>query len=272
MWLRWKNGKSNPEKSLEFMNRFAPNDHVRESLYEKPKPMPDGSFYTAIRVQGRFATKFRLEDYPFDTQYLKVTFEDTLSGVDAQVYKADESAIVVNPDVVLPGYRIGQSELRVEDKAYPTNFGDLAEPDAPDYSRVTISIPVTRPLIALSAKTFAPIALIVLCAAMVFFIRPAFVDGRIGLGITSLLTLVALQLTAGSSLPDVDYLMMIDKIFFVSYLFIMTVMIRVVRTSWVTAGGADEAQVARGDRKWALGLGLLYLLAVAVVTLWSVTH
>ncbi len=45
-----------------------------------------------------------------------------------------------------------------------------------------------------------------------------------------------------------------------------------VRTSWVTAGGADEAQVARGDRKWALGLGLLYLLAVAVVTLWSVTH
>ena len=66
--------------------------------------------------------------------------------------------------------------------------------------------------------------------------RPRYVEGRIGLGITALLTLVALQLTSGASLPDVDYLMMIDKIYLLAYLFIILALARVVMTSW---RGAD---------------------------------
>ena len=48
----------------------------------------------------------------------------------------------------------------------------------------------------MTIKTFVPIALIVVCAALVFFVRPHYVEGRMGLGITALLTLVALQLTS----------------------------------------------------------------------------
>ena len=48
------------------------DDNVREALYEQPKKMPDGSLYSIIRYQGRFATKFPLEKYPFDTQFLTV--------------------------------------------------------------------------------------------------------------------------------------------------------------------------------------------------------
>ena len=84
-----------------------------------------------------------------------------------------------------------------------------------------LSVPVTRPIVAMSIKTFVPIALIVVCAALVFFVRPRYIEGRIGLGITALLTLVALQLTSGASLPDVDYLMMLDKIYLLAYLFII---------------------------------------------------
>ena len=74
-----------------------------------------------------------------------------------------------------------------------------------------MTVPVTRPILAMSLKTFMPIALIVVCAALVFFVRPRYIEGRIGLGITALLTMVALQLTSGASLPDVDYLMLLDK-------------------------------------------------------------
>jgi hypothetical protein len=75
--------------------------------------------------------------------------------------------------------------MRVVERAYPTNFGDLGEPNATDYSRSMLTIPVTRPIVAMSIKTFVPIALIVVCSALVFFVRPRYVEGRIGLGITA---------------------------------------------------------------------------------------
>ena len=111
--------------------------------------------------------------------------------------------------------------MHIATNTYPTDFGDLAEPDASPYSRVTLSVPVTRPVLAMTIKTFVPIALIVVCAALVFFVRPLYVEGRLGLGITALLTLVALQLTSGASLPEVDYLMMLDKVYLLAYLFII---------------------------------------------------
>jgi hypothetical protein len=113
--------------------------------------MPDGTLYAIIRNQGRFSTKFQLADYPFDTQFLTVAMEDTIASEDTQVYAPD---------------------------TYPTNFGDLAVPQGGTYSRVVLSVPVARPLMAMSVKTFVPIGLIVICAALVFFVRPHYVEGR----------------------------------------------------------------------------------------------
>jgi hypothetical protein len=89
VWFRWKSPDLDPSKTMEFMNRYAPDDDVRNSLYDKPKAMPDGSLYAIIRNQGRFSTKFPLEKYPFDTQYLSVVLEDALSASDKQIYVPD---------------------------------------------------------------------------------------------------------------------------------------------------------------------------------------
>ena len=200
VWFRWKPAdlapdKTNPtglapDKTMEFMNRYAPDDHVRTELYDQPKAMPDGSLYAIIRNQGRFSAKFPLENYPFDTQFLLVEMEDSIAAIDQQVYVPDtDGGVSANPDITLPGYRVGKPVMRIADKSYPTDFGDLAQPEATPYSRLTLSIPVTRPIVAMSIKTFVPIVLIVVCAALVFFVRPLYVEGRIGLGITALLRL-----------------------------------------------------------------------------------
>jgi hypothetical protein len=119
---------------------------------------------------------------------------------------------------------------------------------------VSIEIPVSRPLITVSIKTFVPILLILMSSTLVLFVRPSYVEGRIGLAITALLTLVALQLTASSSLPDVDYLILIDKAYLASYAFIIAVLARVVTTSWVNSDHSDKWIIARGDKRWAIFL------------------
>jgi hypothetical protein len=262
VWFRWKTPDIDPAKTMEFMNRFTSDDNVREALYDQPKPMPDGSLYSIIRYQGRFAAKFPLEKYPFDTQFLKVMMEDTVSGADSQVYVPDgEHPVTLDPVITLPGFKVGKPSMRIIANTYPTNFGDLAEPKATAYSRIVLSVPVTRPIVAMSIKTFVPIMLIVVCAGLIFFVRPRYIEGRIGLGITALLTLVALQLASGGSLPDVDYLMMLDKIYLLAYLFIIIALGRVVATSWLGDDASAERSISRKDRIFAVALLVAYFAA-----------
>lgn len=266
VWFRWKGGETDPSKTMEFMNRYASDDNVREALYETPKEMPDGGLYSIIRYQGRFATKFPLEQYPFDTQLLTVAMEDTVASTGAQVYVPDgEHPVSLDPVITLPGFTVGTPTMRVVSNTYPTNFGDQSAPKAETYSRIVVTVPVSRPVVAMSLKTFVPIALIVVCAALVFFVRPRYVEGRIGLGITALLTLVALQLTSSASLPDVDYLMMLDKIYLLAYLFIIIALARVVATSWGSGDVEAELSTSRADRIWAAALLATYVVANVTV-------
>jgi hypothetical protein len=99
---------------MEFMNRYASDANLRDELYDKPQAMPDGSLYSIIRYQGQFSTKFQLEKYPFDTQALLVVMEDTVAAADTQVYVPDpKEAVTINPDITLPGFKIGKPELRM---------------------------------------------------------------------------------------------------------------------------------------------------------------
>ena len=269
IWFRWRASTANPVKSMEFMNRYSPTEHQRDSLLETPKAMPDGTLYGIIREQGRFSSKFRLEKYPFDEQVLKIIFEDTVAPVSSQNFIALDNAISANPDITLPGYKVAAPRMNITDNRYPTNFGDISLLNNETYSRVTIEIPVSRPLITVSIKTFVPILLIIMSSTLVLFVRPSFVEGRIGLAITSLLTLVALQLTASSTLPDVDYLMLIDKAYLASYAFIIAVLTRVVATSWVGNGPGDESGIARRDRRWALVLQAGYWTVCGLAAAWT---
>ena len=266
VWFRWTAPDLHPSKTMEFINRYASDDNLREDLYDEPQTMPNGSLYSIVRYQGRFSTKFPLKSYPFDTQILKVMMEDTISGVGTQIYVPDgDRSVMLDPVITLPGFTVGKPTMRIISNTYPTNFGDTSQPKAETYSRIILSIPVTRPVIAMSIKTFVPIVLIVVCAALVFFVRPRYVEGRIGLGITALLTLVALQLTSTAGLPDVDYLMMLDKIFLLAYLFIIIALARVVATSWRGADAKAEGALSRADRIWVAALLAAYVAANVAV-------
>jgi len=108
--FRWKASDLDPSKTMEFMNRYDPNDHQRDELYDKPKQMPDGSLYAIIRNQGRFSTKFQLADYPFDTQFLTVAMEDTIASEDTQIYVPDPSnSLGLDPQITLPGFKVGKT-------------------------------------------------------------------------------------------------------------------------------------------------------------------
>ena len=135
---------------------------------------------------------------------------------------------------------------------------------------MVITVPVMRPRGPYAIKLFLPMLLVALTAALALSVHPRYVEGRIGIGITALLTLVALQLTSNSSLPEVDYLLLLDKLYILSYAFVVLTLAVIVHNSWVDATG-DVSRAARADRR---GLALLtgcYFAAAALITTLSLT-
>jgi hypothetical protein len=264
VWLRWKDPSIDPSKSLELMNPYELWSMSRTPAYAEPQTLPDGSQYQVIRFQGTFSSKLPLADYPLDRQSLDIVFEDDAHDETSIVYVPDGDPIDMNPDVTLPGYDIGTPTLTVSNSLYPTTFGDTSEDRPYPYSRVTIAVPVSRPAIAYLVKIAVPIFLVVLVAALSYLLHSSYVEARVGMGITALVALVALQFSMNTTMPQVGYLTALDLVYIASFAFVLAVMAQAVATSWLAHKG-EHARAVALDRRMVLVAGGVYALAIAVI-------
>lgn len=229
VWFRWRDPKLDPASSMELMNPYELWALTRAPDYERPVRLENGELYQVVRVQGRFSSKMDLGAYPFDRQTLTVEFEDSRLAADELEYAAEAASRA--PELRLPGYVVGQASLKTSPRESPTTFGDPRAGRPAVFSRARLELPISRPPLTYSVKLLLPIACVVFCAALMSFFEPRHVDARVGIGITALLTIVALQITLNADLPDVDYLVLMDKIYLGAYLFVITGLALVVRTT-----------------------------------------
>jgi hypothetical protein len=100
-------------------------------------------------------------------------------------------------------------------------------------------------------------------AALMFLFSPNYVDSRVGIGITALLTIVALQITLNEDLPEIDYLVLIDKIYLSGYLFVISGLGLVVKTTWMIEKDPEALLAASQlSRRGLLVLTLVYIASV----------
>lgn len=258
VWFLWKNPDLDPASTMEIANPIEQWGLMVTPIYEEPEELPDGSLYQVLRVQGLFSKKLPLYNYPFDRQTLVLLMEDAQHDESAVIYEVDPESPTVSPSLELPGYRIGEITLNVAPWKYPTAFGDPRAAHGASYSRATLSVPLSRPPVAYSTKLLLPVLAVILCAGLMFLLPPAMADARVGVGITALLTIVALQMTFSADLPEVGYLMLMDKVYLLAYSFVIIGLGVVVRTTKMAAAG-------RVDEAWALQ----HKLFVTLLAFWG---
>lgn len=247
LWFRWQ-GDLDPTKSFEMTNAVQAWDMVKAPVYEQPETLEDGTKYQVFHIQGNFAHPFPLHDYPFDTQQVTVELEDTDNQTSDLIYVADTAATGVHPGISIPGWEIGKAVLEVTDAKYTTNFGDPRVKGTGDvYSHATFTLHIERPTVGYLIKTVLPIAIVILITFVVFFIESKYFEGRLGLAITSLISAVALQLTASADLPSVGYMVLLDRIYNLSYAIIFLTLFESVFAVRLFDAG-KEAQSKRLDK------------------------
>jgi predicted Na+-dependent transporter len=134
------------------------------------------------------------------------------------------------------------------------------------YSRIVIALPVTRDVLPYLVKLVLPIFIVILITSLIYLLPARLEDARAGIGITAMLTIVALQWTTDASLPSVEYLTMLDLVYLVSMVYILAAMVYTVVASRRNRKEMAEALSAKLDRRVGV-ISLVVYLAILGLTL-----
>lgn len=267
VWLRWRNPAIDPSATLEVMNPYGGDGVTLEPLLDEPKDTPDGAKYMAFRGQGTFSTKMNLQRYPFDVQTLTLEFEDAGSDAGDIEFVPDATAVTIDPEIGIPGYVVKAPTMTIANHEYPTDFGESPEALTSSYSRVTVTVPVKREVLPLAIKIMMPIVIVILLTSLIYVLPARLEEARAGIAVTAMLTLMALQWTVTSNLPDVGYLMMIDVIYLVSMVYILIAMAYSVIGSRRSLHELESESTLRLDRRVGLASLAIYAALLVVMAL-----
>lgn len=264
--FRWRDPDLSPAKTLTWMNPFQLWAHISRPMTDGPRRLANGDLFEWVRNRGEFNVALPLHQYPFDRQLLVAEFADRDVPSSRMTYVLDD--VTIADDIGLPGYDTGTPRLTIAKTHGLGAVEHLAGDPDQDFTRVRIEIPIERPWLPYAVKLLVPLFVATACGALMFMVPPQFVEARIGLGITSVLILVALQLTLNSDLPDVDYLMALDKLYLASYLFDF---VAIGAVAWATSRHLHDLSgpaIRAFDRRTlaALSAGYVVLAVLALTT------
>jgi|GEM_PF-392262 len=249
VWFIWS-GDLDPSASFEFTNGVDASDLTKVADYEQPEQLPDGRFYQIFRVESRFFQPYDLSRFPFDEHNLSITIEDKDHVIDKLVYRPDLWQSGLGDNISIPGWKIAQWSLTTDEHHYKSNFGDPRDgAEGSTYSLARFEITIKRPLSYFLYKLFLPLVIVMLLPWGALLMPPSKVEPRTALAATGLLTAVFLQIGYATNLPDTGYLTLLDKIYLLTYVLIVTVLFEALITArWVLHDKESPESIARARR------------------------
>ncbi|WP_051543066.1 hypothetical protein [Thiothrix lacustris] len=245
VWMRWKGDpKRDPTATTEFVNNVEKWGFSNNSTYETPKKLLNGEYLKELHVQGQFFQPLLLDNYPLDKHELSIVLEDSTYPINELLYKEDIGQSGLDARVNLAGWKITGWTVTTEPHAYASKFGELSTTPPPAYSSIRYTVNIERPLNFFVWKLLLPLLIVLLLGCSALFIHPTYTEVRLAAPATALLSLVFLQQAYSASLPEVGYLVLLDKVYVLAYILVVGLMLStIITSSWIRTG--DEVQIKR---------------------------
>ena len=272
VWFIWK-GDLDPSETVEFTNNVESWGLTKTRTYPKPITFSDGRHYQCLRIEGRFFQPFSLKRFPLEHHTVSLVIEDNTYASDRILYRFDRKHSGLDEGLVIPGWSVTSWSGAEGVHHYATNLGDESVgADGSDYGTISFEVKVGRPVNFFLWKMLLPLLIILLACWTALLLHPSQLASRAAMTGTALLTTVFMQQGYTSSLPEVNYLVLMDKIYVVVYLLIIVSLIQVVIQGSLDKKHLldDYRRALRIDKISVTIQALFFIAAVLVITL--MTH
>jgi hypothetical protein len=202
--FRWDNQNISPS-GFEFMNGRPVS---KDKIYDVTS---NGTTEVWYRVQANLFITPEFENYPFDTQDLKIIIEDSKFNTSVINYIPMGEVTGVDDEFSIAGWDV---------KSYNTEITEHAYPWGETYSQLVYTIKLARSTGPTAAKLLLPPIIFCIVSGLSFFFKADKITHRLGLGTSMLISAVMFHLSQTASLPALPSLILIDKIMIAVYAFL----------------------------------------------------
>ncbi|MGE5106392.1 MAG: hypothetical protein ACM3H8_02525 [Sphingobacteriales bacterium] len=218
LWLKYKN------KDFDFLqNLEIPGAKTVSKSFSTIDSSGD-RIYMLMKIQCTMKDSWRINNFPFDRQTLRLSLENSQFDSHSLVFEPDTAGGHFEKRFALSGWVIDSFIMRSGIKEYETAFGDTSyEKPHTEYSAFRVRIGIKRDALELFWKMFLGMYVAFLIAYICFYIHADSIDSRFGLSVGSLFAVIGNKYIIDSALPESSSFTLVDTLHGLTLFFIFLV-------------------------------------------------
>lgn len=220
LWMKYKN------KDFDFIqNLEVPHAKTVVKSFSTIDTS-DNKVYLLMKLQCVMKDSWKISNFPFDRQKLRLSIENSQYDSEALVFAADTVGKHFDPRFTLHGWTIDTFIVSTKIRSYETSFGDvhISKPHS-EYGSYKVSIGLQRDAMGLFWKMFVGMYLAFFIAFVCFFIHADSVESRFGLSVGALFAVIGNKYVIDSSLPESASFTLVDTLHGITLFFILVVIV-----------------------------------------------
>jgi|SRR5688572_2586661 len=220
LWMKYRN------QDFDFFNNL---EIPQAKSVEKSFFTVDSSgdrIYVQMKLQCVMKDSWRISNFPFDEQKLRISFENSQFDANSLVFVPDTAGAHFDRRFTLRGWKIDSCIILTGKRVYETAFG-LAPggKQLSEYSTFRVRLSIRRDAGGLFWKMFLGMYVAFLISFICFFIHADGMDSRFGLTVGSLFAVVGNKYIIDSSLPESSSFTLVDTLHGLTLFVILVVVV-----------------------------------------------
>ena len=251
IWLKYKN------RAFDFLHNLEiPNAKTFTTAYTTIDSSGE-MVNMQMKMQCTMKNAWKINNFPFDKQVLRLTFENSQFDSTKLIFVADSLgdhydtrvSKLGNNDRVINGWFIDSFQMSSRGREYKTAFGDESiRSQKVTYSALRIRIGVTREADGLFWKMFLGMYIAFMIAYVCFYIHSDGMDSRFGLSVGSIFAVIGNKYIIDSALPESTSFTLVDTL---HGLTLFSILIVITSTAW------SLKLVKKGEHKKAVRFDMI---------------
>ncbi len=218
LWLKYK------KREFDFLNNLEIPMAKTVNRSFSTIDTSNGSVFLEMKLQCVMKDSWRINNFPFDRQKLRLSIENSQYDSRYLVFVPDTIGQHYDPRFTLSGWNIDSCIISTGTKAYETAFGDetLSKPHT-EYSSFRVRLDIERDAAGLFWKMFLGMYIAFLIAYLCFYIHVDGIDSRFGLSVGAVFAVIGNKYIIDSSLPESSTFTLVDLLHGITLFFICAV-------------------------------------------------